>query len=98
MKTAAPRSIALVFALVTVALCATWFFLASAAPDGLERVAARLGFAARERTVLRGPLAGYEVPWLASPVLRKIAAALLGASLCFLAALGWGRYSARRKT
>lgn len=92
-----PRSVALLFAALTVALCAAWFLLASAWPDGLERIAVNLGFAGRERAAVAGPLADYEFRWLASPVLRKIVAALLGAVLCFLAAFGWGKYSARRR-
>jgi hypothetical protein len=86
----------LLFAGLTVVLCAAGFYLASAAPDGLERIAVRLGFAHRESVALKGPLADYQFPWLASPALRKMAAALLGALVCFLALLAWGRYSARR--
>lgn len=90
------RSTILIFAGLTVVLCAAGFYVASAAPDGLERIAIRLGFAHRERAALSGPLADYQLPWLASPALRKIVAALLGALVCFLALLGWGRYSARK--
>lgn len=51
--------------------------LASANPDGLNRVAANLGFihAAQTRT---GPLAGYVVPFLQSVSLSKIAAGAIG--------------------
>jgi hypothetical protein len=90
------RSTILLFAGLAVVLCAAGYYLASAAPDGLERIAIRLGFAHRERAALTGPLAEYPFPWLASPALRKTAAALLGALVCFLALLAWGRYSARR--
>jgi hypothetical protein len=90
------RSTILLFAGLTVVLCAAGYYLASAAPDGLERIAIRLGFAHRERAALTGPLADYQFPWLASPALRRTAAALLGALVCFLALLAWGRYSARK--
>jgi len=51
--------------------------LASANPDGLNRVAADLGFihTAQART---GPLAGYAVPFLQSVSLSKIAAGGIG--------------------
>ena len=61
---------------------------ASADPDGLNRVAADLGFigAAKSGT---GPLAGYVVPFLANASASKIAAGALGAlavlALTFLA-------------
>ena len=90
------RSTILILAGLTLLLCAAGFYVASAAPDGLERIAIRLGFAHRERAALTGPLADYQFPWLASPALRKMIAALLGALVCFLALLAWGRYSARR--
>jgi len=54
--------------------------LASANPDGLNRVAADLGFihAAQART---GPLAGYAVPFLHSVSLSKIAAGTIGVAV-----------------
>ena len=54
--------------------------LASLNPDGLNRVAADLGFihAAQART---GPLAGYVVPFLQSVSLSKIAAGGIGVAV-----------------
>jgi len=61
---------------------------ASSLPDGLESVAEHLGFAARERVVLPGPLADYEVPALARhAALATAVAGVLGTVLA--AALAW---------
>jgi cobalt/nickel transport system permease protein len=61
---------------------------ASAWPDGLERVADRLGFAPRAAAAtLPAPLAGYSVPGFDSPVAATMAAGALGTALAFL--LAW---------
>jgi cobalt/nickel transport system permease protein len=51
--------------------------LASADPDGLNRVAMDLGFINRAQTGT-GPLAGYAVPFIESVSLSKIAAGTIG--------------------
>ncbi len=51
--------------------------LASADPDGLNRVAMDLGFITNAQSVT-GPLAGYTVPFLASAFIGKIAAGAIG--------------------
>jgi len=58
---------------------------ASKLPDGLEAVAARLGFASRAaaRPVLPAPLADYRVPGIGSLPLAAALAALVGAALVF---------------
>ena len=91
------RALALWIGGLTLLMCAAWFYLASAYPDGLERIAMTLGFAGKSRAALSSPLADYQFPLPASPIVRKIVAALLGAALCFLAAFGLGRYAARKK-
>lgn len=62
--------------------------LASADPDGLNRVAMNLGFIETAQSGT-GPLAGYTVPFLANASLSKIAAGAIGAlvvlALAFLA-------------
>jgi cobalt/nickel transport system permease protein len=61
--------------------------LASAAPDGLERVAARLGFAGRaSAATLPGPFADYAVPGLGA-VPSTIVVGLAGTLVAF--ALAW---------
>ena len=91
------RSVTMWFAGLTVLLCAAGFYAASSSPDGLETVAQRLGFAARARHMVAGPLADYEFPFFRSPAGRNIMAAFAGAAVCFLAAFGIGRYSARKE-
>lgn len=54
--------------------------LASANPDGLNRVAANLGFI-HTATARTGPLAGYVVPFLGSVSLSKIAAGGIGVAV-----------------
>ena len=54
--------------------------LASTNPDGLNRVAANLGFIHTAQTRV-GPLAGYTVPFLTSLSLSKVAAGALGVTV-----------------
>ncbi len=90
------RTAFFILAAATLLLSTGWFLLTSYAPDGLESVAGKLGFAHRERPAASAPMAGYEVPFSRSAALRKAAAGLAGAVLCFLAAWAIGRYAARR--
>jgi cobalt/nickel transport system permease protein len=63
--------------LALVAVGASW--LASGSPDGLNRVASTLGFAASGRPVLTvSPLAGYHVPGIANETLAGILAGVAG--------------------
>jgi len=87
---AGERWFALAGTLLGVALLLAAFAapFASSLPDGLEAVAERLGFAARERVVLPGPLADYGVPALARHAgLATAVAGVLGTALA--AVLGW---------
>ena len=65
--------------------------LASAAPDGLSRVAALLGFQGRAQAALSAPLAEYRVPGLRCGVLPALVAGSFGTllmfGLCWLLAL-----------
>jgi cobalt/nickel transport system permease protein len=76
-------------ALAALVLGAAGFLLASALPDGLERVAGLVGLEERARVVLHAPLADYQVARLADPWLRKAVAGLCGllvtCGLCFAA-------------
>ncbi len=90
------RSTVVVFACLTVLLCAFWFCLTSYSPDGLQSVASKLGFAERAKPAAGAPMAGYRLALLGSPVAGRIAAALIGAALCFAAAWLVGKFSARK--
>ena len=70
--------------------------LASAFPDGLNRVAEDLGFIQTAQSG-SGPLAGYSVPFLADASLSKIAAGVIGALVVLAVALIAGR-GLQRKT
>lgn len=69
--------------------------LASADPDGLNRVAMDLGFIERAQDV-NGPLAGYTFPLLASGSLGKIAAGVIGLLVALALAFLIGRLLNRR--
>ena len=91
------RAMALLFAAVTLFLCAAGAYLVSSSPDGLERIALQLGFADRAGSVLASPLADYEFPFLQSAASRKMLAAVVGAAACFLVVLAIGKYFSRGK-
>jgi hypothetical protein len=61
--------------------------LADAAPDGLSRVAQRLGFQGQARRALAAPFADYGLAGLGTGVLATIAVGCLGT--LFLFALCW---------
>jgi len=92
-----PWGIPLLFGGITLLLCAGAFYLASSHPDALEKIAAHLGFTDRAGSGTSSAMANYEIPWLGSPAGRRIAAAVLGAAICFLAAFGIGKFTSRRK-
>ena len=79
------RGTALLFAAITLLLCVAGAYLASASPDGLERIALQLGFADRAGSVHASPVAKYAFPFLQSTASRKVLAAVIGAVGCFLA-------------
>ena len=64
--------------------------LASADPDGLNRVAMDLGFIHTEQA-RSGPLAGYTIPFLANSSVAKIAAGAIGALVVLTLAILAGR-------
>lgn len=57
-------------------------FLASSSPDGLERVAARLGLAKRA-VHSSAIMAGYRFPWIAKPSVSTVAAGIFGIVLIY---------------
>ena len=69
-----------------LAVCVTPF--ASSWPDGLEKVAATLGFESKaaETPALVAPLPGYAVPGLGSAVASTIFAGTLGTLIAFILA------------
>lgn len=80
-----------VMALAALLLVVFGVVFASADPDGLEKLAANIGIAAREVTVVAAPVAGYEFDWLQSAWLRKVSAGLFGLLLIYGACVAIGR-------
>jgi cobalt/nickel transport system permease protein len=76
-------------------LASAGFLLASALPDGLERVAGLAGLAGREHTVLAAPLPDYESLAIDDPWLRRAAAGLLGLGVTTLACFLLGKWISR---
>jgi hypothetical protein len=72
--------------------------VASAFPDGLERVAADLGFASREGAVLEGsPFAGYETRFFPSGWAAQASAGLAGMAILYGFGVLLGRTLKRKK-
>jgi cobalt/nickel transport system permease protein len=73
-------------ALLVIALLIFVVPHASSLPDGLERVAATLGFEKRAAVtpVLTAPMGEYRLPWTVSPGLSVVLAAFIGAVVVFL--------------
>ena len=81
------RSILVLLGLAALLLASAGFFLASALPDGLERVAGLVGLEGKERPIFTSPLPDYEALVLGNPWLRNAGAGLIGLGLTFLACL-----------
>jgi cobalt/nickel transport system permease protein len=86
------------FLSVAVVLVVFGVLIASAAPDGLERLAERAGVASQATTVYKTALADYQWQGLASPWLRKAIAGLLGLGAIYGVCLALGAVIRRRKT
>lgn len=95
-KPAAPGTL---FAIVAVAvlLAGAGVFIASAQPDGLERLALNIGLDSQAKALFPAPLSDYDARFLASPWLRKATAGMVGLALIYAAAALFGRMAARRR-
>jgi hypothetical protein len=84
-------------ALVSAAIVLAVFgvLIASAAPDGLERMAERAGIAQQATTVYKTALADYEIAGLSSPWLRKAFAGVAGLVGIYLVCLVLGAFIRR---
>jgi hypothetical protein len=71
--------------------------LASADPDGLEAVAASLGFLERGQEQPYSIIPDYAVPGIDDPSASTIVAGLVGVGLVFLLMVGLGWLLARRR-
>jgi cobalt/nickel transport system permease protein len=89
------RRVLLLLALAAFLLAVAGFLLASALPDGLERVAGLVGLEGKEEATLPSPLPGYEALMISNPWLSKAGAGLIGLLVTLLACLGIGRLISR---
>jgi len=71
--------------------------IASAAPDGIEHLAAQLGLS-HAAAWAHAPLAGYEVGIGGSAWVRKAAAGLMGMLAIYVISLAAGRWLSRQKS
>lgn len=85
--------IGIAVAAVVVVAASLW---ASTDPDGLNRIAADLGFDTLAQDAPYELLPGYSVPGLEGP-LSKVLAGLIGMLLVFAVAFGVGRLLIRRR-
>jgi cobalt/nickel transport system permease protein len=77
--------------LAALLLASAGFFLASALPDGLERVAGLVGLEGKEQSIFSSPLPDYEALMLSNPWLRSAGAGLVGVGLTLVTCLLLGR-------
>jgi cobalt/nickel transport system permease protein len=85
-------------ALAAVLLAAVGVLFASAAPDGLESLAARAGIASQAKALIKTPLADYETSFFESPWLRKATAGIAGLGILTVVSLTLGRLISRRRS
>lgn len=80
-------------ALATAAsfLAGAGIFAASTRPDGIETLAAQTGISTHAMALIATPLSAYKAQFLASPMLARSAAALVGMFLVYLLCLALGR-------
>jgi len=71
--------------------------LASADPDGLERVGEDAGFLGRAEGPLFEILPDYGIPGIDDPVIGTIVSGLIGVGLVFVLMVGLGRLLRRRR-
>jgi cobalt/nickel transport system permease protein len=91
------RALAMV-SLATLVLASVGVLIASAAPDGLERLGEQAGIASRVRTIIHTPLSNYHAAFLHSDLLSKASAGLAGVALVYCACLALGRMAARNRS
>jgi cobalt/nickel transport system permease protein len=89
------RRLLIFVGLAALLLASAGFFLASALPDGLERVSALAGLEGKEHATFAAPFPGYEALTLSNPWLRSAAAGLSGLLLTLLVCLLIGRWIAK---
>jgi hypothetical protein len=91
------------FALGAAALCALLLatlgaLVASASPDGIQRLGQQTGIASHARTLFSTPLADYQAAFLQAGWERKAMGGFAGLAIVYAACLVIGRAVARRRS
>jgi cobalt/nickel transport system permease protein len=98
-KPAVNRTVGLaVLASAAVLLVTLGVLLASALPDGIQKLASDVGIASQARSLVTGPLAGYQAVSIGSPWLRKAIAGAAGLILVFSACVLAGKLVRRQRS
>jgi len=93
----APWRVTGVVGVLAVLMAACGLLIASAAPDGIEHLAAQLGLA-RGPLWLHAPLAGYDAGVPGPAWIRKAAAGLAGMLVIYVVSLAAGRLLSRQRS
>lgn len=99
MRQAQPSSRPAAFGVLLIAtllMATVGALLASALPDGLEKLSEEIGIASKAQTLLASPLADYQAAFVEQPLLRKAAPGLLGLAVVYAICLAAGRLVSRR--
>ena len=78
-------------ATASAALAGLGVFIASAHPDGIEKLAMQIGITSHVPTLFASPLADYRLHMLSSPFLTKSLAGLIGLAVVYLLCFGVSR-------
>lgn len=89
------RPVLMLILAVSAVLASAGLLFASTHPDGLERLAAMTGLAAKEKTLFAAPLAGYQIGLAGGAWIGKAAAGLTGLVLAAAACIGLARWFSR---
>jgi cobalt/nickel transport system permease protein len=93
------RSVAVpAIALGAVLLAGVGVLIASASPDGLEKLAEQAGFSGRAKAVVATPLADYTLPWMNSDWAGKAAAGIAGVIVVFVLCVAGARILRMRQS
>lgn len=82
--------------LVSLVIAACFSLFASTSPDGLEKVAERLGFQDKEKELFRSPIPGYVTPGVANDTIATALAGTVGTVAIFGVAYGVGKLVKKR--
>ena len=95
---AGSRPVLAALLVTAIVLASAGFLVVSAAPDGLERLAAEVGLEGKETVFFQSPLADYEAAAAAHPWIRKAAPGVIGLALAYALIALLARYGLRQRS